>query len=192
MRERTYTLYDLDELLTDVRQRVLDRHRHINVEDAWWYQSIVSEWKTRLESMGYEDPMILFSGFYCQGDGACFEARINLERWLDHSGLTSKYERLREAYSSCDVELTLRHSGRYYHKYSTRLESHYSGSDDRVARELGEVDALISEEKVRLANEIYRELESAYEGYTDNEAVAETLNANEFEFFKNGRVAGDC
>jgi hypothetical protein len=192
MRRRTYTLYDLDELTADVRAKVLDRYRHINAEDEWWYQFIVSEWKTRLESMGYEDAVIVFSGFYSQRDGACFEARINLERWLDQSGLTAKYRRLLEACTRGNVELTLRHSGRYYHQYSPRLESHYSGSDDRVAQELSEVDTLITEEKVRLANEVYRELGSAYDASTENDAVAETLNANDFEFFKNGRVAGDC
>jgi len=192
MRKRTYTLYSLHELPTEARQRVLDRYRYMNVDDQWWYQLTVENWKAKLESMGYEDPRILFSGFYSQGDGACFEARINLEVWLGQSGLTGKYRRLRDAYSTSDVELTLRHSGCYYHEYSTLLESHYSGSDDRVTRELSDVESLITEERVRLAKEIYRELERAYDAQTDNEAVAETLNANEFEFFKNGRVAGDC
>lgn len=41
-------------------------------DDSFWYEHIYEEWKAELESMGFGDPDINFSGFSSQGDGASF------------------------------------------------------------------------------------------------------------------------
>jgi len=185
---KRYALYTFDELAPAAREKVLERERHINVEGEW-YDHVLDEWKGRLEGLGYEEPRIFFSGFGSQGDGACFEARVNLEAWLKQHGLGRKCGRLGRAFRDGEVEIRLRHSGHYYHPYSTDVEDHYSGPDDEVARELEEAKALIESEKVELSRDIYRELEDDYFALTSDEAVTETLRINDYLFHGDGCLA---
>jgi hypothetical protein len=43
-------------------------------DDTYWYESLLDDWKERLEEMGFGNPDIGFSGFSSQGDGASFTA----------------------------------------------------------------------------------------------------------------------
>lgn len=186
---RTYAVYRLDELPVEIRSQVLDRERAINVSDEEWYTPVVDGWQGRLAGLGYEDARIFFSGFWSQGDGACFEARMNLDLWLGRQKLGRTYQNAGRACRTGGVELHLKHSGRYCHEYSVDLETSYDGSDDAVAAELEAIEPVILEEVRGLSKEIYRELEREYEKQTSDEAVADTLRINEWEFLADGRPA---
>lgn len=56
------------------KAKVLDKHRLINVDYDWWHECVLDEWKDKLESLGFTDPEIEWSGFWGQGDGASFTA----------------------------------------------------------------------------------------------------------------------
>jgi elongation factor P hydroxylase len=70
-------LYTFEELAHEVQKKVVERERSINVEDSYWYEPIIEDWTEELQQRGFEQVKILFCGFGSQGDGACFEARIN-------------------------------------------------------------------------------------------------------------------
>ena len=82
-------LYTFEELVPTVQKKVLERERFINVLDAFWYEPIIDDWALELEKRGFEQVRILFSGFGSQGDGACFEARINTAVYLSTHNLTT-------------------------------------------------------------------------------------------------------
>lgn len=42
-----------------------------------WYDFIYDDWKETLENAGFINPEIHFSGFWSQGDGACFDAAVH-------------------------------------------------------------------------------------------------------------------
>jgi hypothetical protein len=175
----SYDLYRLDELAPAVQAKVLDRERHINVEDEWWYEGTLSTWKGTLESQGYGEPKIFFSGFGSQGDGACFEASVDLIAWLRGRKRVRSFRRLLSVRESGKVAITIRHTGRYCHAYSTEVVVSYGGSDDEIERELVEVRTEIAEEVVELSQQIYRELEKEYFALIDDQAVAETLRSTD-------------
>ena len=183
---KTFTVYRLDELPANVHTAVLNRERHINVDDSWWYQPILEEWQTTLADQGYEDAKIHFSGFWSQGDGACFEARINLGVWLRCRRLLRKYHTSARACDQSEAELNIKHSGHYYHEYSVDRHISYTGNG-AVDNELLDIEPLILEDTKVISKNIYRALEREYEHQTSDEAVAETIRTNESEFLADGR-----
>lgn len=46
--------------------------------DHGWYDYTFEEWGKALASVGFDNAEINFTGFWCQGDGACFTARVDL------------------------------------------------------------------------------------------------------------------
>jgi hypothetical protein len=182
----SYDLYRLDELAPAVQAKVLDRERCVNVDDEWWSEATVSAWKGVLAAKGYEEPRILFSGFGSQGDGACFEASVNLGVWLSERKPGGSYDRLLAAFAGDEVAITIRHAGRYCHAYSTEVVVSYDGGDARIDAEIDEVRTEIVEDVVGLSQQLYRDLEEEYFALTDDRAVAETLRSNDTLFHVDG------
>src|SRR5438067_1539547 len=150
MRTVTQEVYTFRELPADVQAAVVKRERHIKVEDDWWYRPRVEEWQAQLADAGYKNARIFFSGFSCQGDGACFEADIDLDEWLTQRGLSRKYEALRKAAADAEIHPCLKHRIHYYYPSSTNLDWNYSGDDNKVLQELDEIEALILEDREQL------------------------------------------
>jgi len=79
MRTMEISVYMFDELSEKAKERVLEKHRDINV-DHEWHESTIAAWKEKLAEKGFEDAKIYFSGFSSQGDGACFDAECNISK----------------------------------------------------------------------------------------------------------------
>ncbi len=47
--------------------------------DNWWCEHTIETWESALKQLGFNDPKIWFSGFWSQGDGACFDATVDIE-----------------------------------------------------------------------------------------------------------------
>jgi len=84
MRQETITIYKFSELLPKAQEKVLEKFWDINIDGDWWYECVVEDFKDKLDAIGFEDAEIHFSGFCCQGDGASFDARVNLEKIIKH------------------------------------------------------------------------------------------------------------
>ena len=71
---KTYKYFN--ELTPEQQQKVIEKYHDIN-EDSWEfsYEDLKREFITKLESMGYSNIKIEYSGFYSQGDGASFTAK---------------------------------------------------------------------------------------------------------------------
>lgn len=86
------TLYTYKELVeansNGEMKRAYEKAREWMVEGAtdgdWWFESVVDMWKRCLEQFGFIDPTIYFSGFWSQGDGACFECKhVDTHKLID-------------------------------------------------------------------------------------------------------------
>lgn len=77
MRQETITVTYLkfNELNDDQKKKVLDNLRNINVDHDEWNDFLIEDFKTKLESLGFIDIKVYWSGFWSQGDGASFTAR---------------------------------------------------------------------------------------------------------------------
>jgi hypothetical protein len=80
MRTISVNVFKYKELSKKAQEKVLEKYRDINTEDQEWYEFTLDEWKTKLAEKGFTEADIHFSGFWSQGDGACFDARIDVSR----------------------------------------------------------------------------------------------------------------
>jgi hypothetical protein len=181
-----YKLAKFEELTDSQKEQAMDRYRDWNVDGGYdWYDGVYEDATTIAELMGIDVDRIYFSGFSSQGDGACFEGSFSYKKGmvkavkayapLDkelHNIALSIQELHRKAFYGAYGKV--RHSGHYYHERSMSVN---------VDSEKGMVD----EDEWRdvfadFALWIYRNLEKEYEYLTSDEAVAESLEANEMEF----------
>lgn len=190
MRQETISLYQFDELSEAVKKKMLDKHRHINVDYDGWDDWVLEDWYTKLKNLGYEDVKIYYSGFGSQGDGACFTARVNIDQYLSAHKLKTEFKALLEWQKEYgDITAYIKHNHRYYFSTSTEVhvdENNWS-APSHVQPLLNRLEEYIKKERAVLGNEIYRALEDAYFNLTGDEAIGETLRINEYEFLEDGQ-----
>ena len=205
------TVYRLDELSDDAKDRARTWYRQ-GVDD-WWefvyddFERVCAILGVRLKTrpirlMGggtRSKRRIWCSGFWSQGDGACFEAFY---------AYAKDAPRKIRAYAPLDVELhpiadalqaiqrtnfyqlhaDASHRGRYYHKYCMAISVERDSpnyQDMTLAAEETVIEALRD-----LARWLYRQLEREYEHHTSNPVVDEAIEANEYTFTAHGRRFG--
>ena len=143
------------------------------------------------------EPSIWFSGFYSQGDGACFEGTYRYAK-----GATKKIR----GYAPQDKELhriadelqavqrkhfyhltaSMSRSGHYYHSGCMSVEVEHN--EDRY-RDIGDAEDDIRQLMRDFADWIYERLSDEYDYQTSDSAVEETIRANEYEFDEDGERA---
>lgn len=180
------------------RERLVEKHRYINVDHDQWYDCVYEYFTERMNGVGIAVRKMFFSGFSSQGDGACFEGSLaNALTYLDHHHKDQfpVIRRLLACGSSLYAECS--HSGRYYHEFSTSFwvdSDTFSGTvyspsdfhdkmylqlDAALADELGAFEVAITAQWREYMGELYHELNQEYDSLTDDEAVWDTLMAND-------------
>lgn len=135
-------------------------------------------------------PRIYFSGFWNQGDGACFEgfyayATGAHRRIRDHAPLDSELHSIADALRTVQrrnfyqLRADVSHHGRYYHEHSMTISVERDGPFPDVTADAEEAIA----EAIRgLACWLYRRLSAEYDYLSSDEAVDESINANGYRF----------
>lgn len=183
------------------KQSILDRHRDINVEHDWW-DCVYSDFTEDMKAVGIAVTRMYFSGFWSQGDGACFEGRVDDWRlFLKSLGYTDE---LMVQHFADHASFSVSHSGRYHHENCTRFDAEFYLPDQYVDEEhfleyygfgeelrdaaliavLSKFDGRTLEDEFTEAfkghmRDLYRRLENEYEYLTSDEAVLEALHAND-------------
>lgn len=193
MRTITTTVYSFDELSKEAQAKAIDAYRYLNVDYDGWHDPILEDARDRLESMGYEEPEVRYSGFSSQGDGASFTAGVDLVAWMKRHKLGNKYRALFNAAKDGSASATVDQSdGHYYHQYTMTVDlrvTEYGGPAhdfEKVDEQAGKVEALLLEEARDTAASIYEDLENEYTYQTTDEAVTEGIRANDYEFTEDG------
>lgn len=198
MRAQTVMLYQFNELSESAKEKAREWYR-MNCLDYEWWDCTIAEYKEFGALLGIEIDNIYFSGFYSQGDGACFtgaysyrkgwkkalasETGGDLYRKLESIGLGLQAEQEKYFYG---ISATVNHTDRYCHEYSVSVSvdpgEHINGYwSDTTDMEENITDCLRD-----FMREIYSTLESEYDYLTSDEAVDETIIANEWEFTSEG------
>ena len=189
-------------------QQTLDKYRHINVDDSYWYEYIFEEFIEDMKQKGISifydyrgpahnhtaTPRIYFSGFWSQGDGAFFEGEIeDLEKFLEAHEINDKSINNFVKLGGM-INLSCAQVGNYY---SVRFDSEYTNIED-LAEENSFyatlAGALVDEKDIiefcdetapaifrEHMDDLYKRLENEYNYQTSDEAVSETLEANGVE-----------
>jgi len=140
MKTHTISVYSFDELSDTAKQKALDNHRYMEVEHHDWWDHLYNSFIERVALKGYTVSYknIHFSGFWSQGDGACFRGRVHKTNEeilallpcdlaakikLINSKLRLLGEDDRIDDLSCDF--TLETSGRYSHSGTMQIDKVY-------------------------------------------------------------------
>lgn len=201
----TATAYYYDGLSDEAKKTAIEKSRNCCVEYYDWWDYVYSWYKDEiLPSEGFEvskrgngnDDAMYFSGFWSQGDGASFEAAVNVHKFMKAHKLCNEFRSLahwaREGYAWA----TITQSGRYYHANTMSIKIEFENyaienvqSADRAEAQLDELESLILSRARELANKLYRDLEKDYWAMTKDGYVAEHIQINEYLFWSNGEPA---
>lgn len=190
------------------RDEILDKHRDYNTEHIDWWDNVYADFSYDMSAIGIEIERMYFSGFYSQGDGACFEGRVF--SWGDF--LPSIYRAdpaLTTLAEHSSWKFFVTHSGHYYHENCTDFSStcylnHPDNSDATddddwlrwcspyktdiqnaaflaVVRQynIDDLHAEFTEAFKGHMRSLYNRLEAEYDHLTSDESVLEALDAND-------------
>lgn len=207
------TVYQFPELSEAAKEKARSWYREAAVTDDWW-NAVYEDFERICDILGVslktrpvrlmgggtrQKPCIWFSGFWSQGNGACFEATVRHAKGSAREirsyapkdqALHGIADRLQGAQRQNFYQLSadVTHRGHYHHEYCMVID---------VTRDspTGQAPAEGSEETVvetlrDLARWLYRQLEAEYGHLTSDEAVDEGIIINEYTFTDAGRRFG--
>ncbi len=190
-------------LPSPVRDAILDKHRDTNTDFHDWWGCVYDGFKTKMEDIGIEVDRMYFSGFWSQGDGACFEGSVyNWPKFLESLGYDCA---ALIDHADQNFRFFVEHSGHYYHENCTRfsvdlpLPENVEDRDFAVNYLTWEADSIQEAASMALLNQysadsferefieafrdhmrdLYKLLEEEYNHLTSDEAVLDSLEAND-------------
>ncbi len=213
----TRTLYKFEELSDKAKERAIEKETEAQGE--YWdpsdyiYDDFVRmaailgitidsrDWTNTYGHKG-STPTIYYSGFWSQGDGACFEGSYEYAKGSVKAmtAETNDKELIRIARELQALQkpffygltATMKHRGHYSHSGCMEVDTELKWDDgdnwqrwQEVARPWEELTQLMRD----FANWIYKSLEAEYDYQTSREQVIESIEANEYEFDEDGNLA---
>lgn len=213
MRTEEIRIYTFAELSDDAKEKAIEACRDYNIHESW-YEFTYEDFKNMCEIFGIDihekrrnTPSIYFSGFWSQGDGSSFDADVDIlkfiaavngEKWKEYAPLAAldfeKYEihhsvdRAMGYSDAIEIDFTSHAQTRgYYNRYDWTFKTHAANNaTPLIDAELERICDQTERNMDELNNWLYRTLEREYEYLTSDEAVIETIEANEYEFTEDG------
>lgn len=204
---KQYLIYTFDELSEPAKEKAREWYRNGQLDYGWW-DSVYEQADTAAKHLGIDidrkgkhTPAIYFSGFWSQGDGACFEGSYRYKKgWrsalLHEFGpgdtlneLLSIGQSLQEIQSKQFYKLgaTCRHRGHYQHSGCMSVEVEHA--EDRY-RDIGDAEGEIRDQLRLFADWIHGRLGQEHDWLTSDEQVDESIRANEYTFNEDGGFEG--
>ena len=146
-----------------------------------------------------QKPCIFFSGFWSQGDGACFEGYYSYRKNASaeirtHAPQDTTLHGIADALQSVQrrnfyqLRAEATHRGRYHHEYCMAISV---DRDSPTYQDMtADAEDIVIEALRDLARWLYRQLEREHEYLTSDEAVDESIIANDYTFTASGRRFG--
>jgi len=209
MRTIEIQLFTFDELAPAAKEKAREWYRGL-IDASEYADSVYDDASQIAAILGIEfdrdkrgEPMILWSGFYSQGDGACFEGSYRYKAGCQKAirGYAPKDEALHKIADNLaelqkrngfKLRATVKHSGNYSHEYCTRIDVVKDSTRDGYESEDSpgiETEKALAEILRAFMRWIYRQLEAAHEAAHADENVDETIRANDYEFEASGKHA---
>ncbi|MCM0752675.1 antitoxin of toxin-antitoxin stability system [Brucella pseudogrignonensis] len=146
-----------------------------------------------------QEPCIWFRGFWSQGDGASFECFYAYRKHASpeiraYAPKDEALHRIADALQAIQrrnfyqLRAEANHRGHYYHEYcmSISVERDSPNYQDMSS----DAEEVVMEALRDLARWLYRQLEREYDYLASDEAVDETITANDYTFTEAGRRFG--
>lgn len=186
---------NIEELDDQLRSELIEKYSDINVDHDWW-DCTYEDFKIEMQTKGITVEDMNFSGFYSQGDGASFTGRVDMIQFLKVHELEQKYmgATFFAGQGELWAELT-RGSSRYSHENTVSInmivDSYNNYEEDspryqvyETMQEVLDLEMKNLEEDVSdlcrgYMQDLYSKLRDGYEYLTSEEAVWETIVAND-------------
>ena len=197
MKENIVLTYEYKELPEEIKEKIIENLRDINVDYDWWKYTI--EYQTQqLEEYGISKADIQFTGFFSQGDGLSFTGSVDLVKLMEMTGLSKDYPRFYQLTKDEEIDASAyltRINHRYAHSKTVRLEVEYYryayddyADDEELVQQAEQIEAALNEWRLDKCREFYNQLEKDYDYLISDESVIETIEANEYEFTIDGKI----
>lgn len=83
-------VYSFSELRPEVKKRVLEENREINIDYPGWEDTTIDDFKEQVKKDGINDLEVEYAGFHSQGDGASFTSSdIDTRKLFNAVGIES-------------------------------------------------------------------------------------------------------
>ena len=207
------TVCQFPELSDPAKEKARAWYRELGPHDDWW-DAVYEDFERVCEILGIRlktravrlmgggtraKPCIWFSGFCCQGDGACYEgylchAKGSAKRIRDYApqdatlhGIADRLQAVqRRNFYQLSAEAT--HRGRYYHEYCMIIEVARDSPTWQPPTE--DAEEIVTEALRELARWLYRQLDAEHDHLTSDDAIEDGIIANEYTFTEAGRRFG--
>lgn len=207
------TVYQLHELSDAAKDKARGWYREVGF-DFDWYDAVYEDFERICAILGVSltmrsarlfgggvrpKPCIWFSGFWSQGDGACFEGHYRHAKGAGphiRAYAPQDAELHRIAYSLQAVQrrnfyqlrATVTHRGRYYHEHCMAISVERDGTTGQDMT--GDAEDIVIEAMRDLAHWLYRQLEREYDDQTSDASIDDVICANAYTFTEEGRRFG--
>lgn len=186
---------------------------HEKYQPEFWDEYIIEDAKEQGKLRGFEIDKIFYSGFWSQGDGASWTGYIDLKKFLEweeqqEKPLLSDYQRvLLGAGAKYAFSLVVEVRGHYSHSRTMLLstgmnadgvpaelpDGPYAGMrgedyEELLSENADEIDEILLSAARDYADEIYENLEEAYDYECSEENFKELAEMNEWEFDEEGEM----
>lgn len=207
------TVYHLEELSEGAREKARDWYRD-GALDYDWYEFVYEDFQRICEILGVslktravrlfgggtrQDPCIWFTGFWSQGDGACWEGYYTYAKGASaairsyapkdemlHGIADTLQEVQRRNFYQLSAEAT--HRGRYCHEYCMSVSV---TRDSPVWQDMtADAEDIVIDALRDLARWLYRQLEKEHDYLTSDVVVDGSIAANDYTFTGDGQRFG--
>jgi hypothetical protein len=189
---RTVTVYSLQELGERAKEKALQTLSEWAGSDRWW-DSTVDDAKRMGAILGIEATDIFFSGFWSQGDGACFVGTYSYKPQSRNIIRTEAPEDT-ELHKIADTLFRIQRRNFYRLTAAVRKFGNYYSHENSVTVDVD--DTATPEDKDAIADAlrdfmrwIYKQLRTEYEYRTSEEQLTEMADANEYRWNADGTLA---
>lgn len=193
-RTTTETLFYFDELSDDAKERAREWWRE-GFEFEFHADSVIDDAKECFKLVGFRVDKVFYSGFWSQGDGACFEGAFYASdfqpnKLSEYAPKDEELHRIEKEFAELvkalpHMSFAVKHRGRYQHSFCTEFSIDFGQEEDDQPSDWTEDN--IKELARDCMDWTYSQLQKEYEYQTGDEQVDEAISANEYEFDEEGK-----
>lgn len=186
--EKTYKIKTFDEFSADEQAEIIERHRYINVDDGFSLTDWNDSYYLSIENAGFKNPKIYYDLSCSQGSGACFDSNE-----LDFNTLLKDFNCKHKQWilnllndgNYISIQIKQNHYANHYTHSRTRYISLTYGGNNickRLENILNDLHSHISKVYLNTCGDLYTSLQNDFDYLISDEAVKETLVANDYCF----------
>lgn len=203
--EVTKTLYYYEDLDDKAKEKARAWYRRASEDDTYWSECVIEHAANMADILGIDlrkhngNPVIYWSGFWSQGDGACFEgtykyAKGSTEKIRKEAPKDEELHKIADRFVAVQsryfyqLTATVKYRGHYYHEHCTEIDVELDdGVDVYNSQNFEEACEEVRDCLRAFMRWIYKSLEKEYEWANSDEVVEDNIIANEYTFSKEGK-----